>query len=80
MESAGSASSPAETAGPSAEAAKPKRSRWGSKKDEEPKKRSRWGATPAESSDPLQLAVQLGLPLAALQNMDAEQQLSLIHI
>lgn len=62
-----------------------KRSRWGSKKDEsaagagvsDGKKRSRWGAKPTETSDPLQLAVQLGLPLAALQNMSAEQQASL---
>jgi splicing factor 1 len=64
-----------------------KRSRWGSKKEESPadaggaaadgKKRSRWGAKPTEVSDPLQLAVQLGLPLAALQNMSSEQQASL---
>lgn len=77
---------------PPAEAPRQKRSRWGGKKEEdteaaaaasaaadasEQKKRSRWGSKPVESQDPLQLAVLLGIPLAALQQMSAEQQASL---
>ena len=62
-----------------------RRSRWGGKKDaaepaegdgenDAPKKRSRWGSKPKESIDPVLLAVQLGLPLATLQHMSADQQ------
>ena len=60
-----------------------RRSRWGAKTEdaagnsEAPapaRKRSRWGSKPAQSTDPVTLAVQLGIPLATLQQMTAEQQ------
>jgi hypothetical protein len=60
-----------------------RRSRWGAKTEdaagisEAPaaaRKRSRWGSKPAQTSDPVTLAVQLGIPLATLQQMTAEQQ------
>ena len=48
---------------------------------EEPaKKRSRWGSKPsaapasAQPADPLLMAVQMGIPLATLQHMNAKQQ------
>ena len=64
-----------------------KRSRWGSRvvepgatpaarpaSSEDPvKKRSRWGAKTKEPDDPLLIAVQLGIPLATLQNMPQAQ-------
>ncbi len=63
-----------------------RRSRWGAKVEttaapaqpadaEQPKKRSRWGSKPA--TDPMSLAVQLGIPLATLQAMSEEQRASL---
>ena len=60
-----------------------RRSRWGAKTEdaagnsEAPaaaRKRSRWGSKPAQNTDPVTLAVQLGIPLATLQQMTAEQQ------
>ena len=60
-----------------------RRSRWGAKTEDAPgnseapapaRKRSRWGSKPAQSTDPVTLAVQLGIPLATLQQMTAEQQ------
>ena len=61
-----------------------RRSRWGAKsEDAEPaeaaagqqaRKRSRWGNKPQPAADPVTLAVQLGIPLATLQQMTAEQQ------
>ena len=60
-----------------------RRSRWGAKTEdaagnsEAPapaRKRSRWGSKPAQSTDPVTLAVQLGIPLATLRQMTAEQQ------
>ena len=60
-----------------------RRSRWGAKTEdaaddsEAPaaaRKRSRWGSKPAQTMDPVTLAVQLGIPLAILQQMTAEQQ------
>ena len=60
-----------------------RRSRWGAKTEdaaassEAPaaaRKRSRWGSKPAQTADPVTLAVQLGIPLATLQQMTAEQQ------
>ena len=82
------APAPAVEAEAPAPAPRQKRSRWGAGKSEAPaaadtpaaeapKKRSRWGAKPAEATDPIQLAVQLGLPLATLQHMSSEQQASL---
>ena len=63
---------------------KTRASRWGAKMEEDPtdqeapaeapRKRSRWGSKPAQSTDPVMLAVQLGIPLATLQQMTAEQQ------
>ncbi|KAL1495898.1 hypothetical protein AB1Y20_014541 [Prymnesium parvum] len=63
--------------------AKQRRSRWGGKALAEDsggadeggaKKRSRWGTKTQQVVDPVVLAVQLGLPLATLQHMSAEQQ------
>ena len=62
-----------------------RRSRWGAKTEDEPnsepaadgaapRKRSRWGNKPQQVADPVMLAVQLGIPLATLQQMTAEQQ------
>ena len=60
-----------------------RRSRWGAKTEDAAgnsdvpapaRKRSRWGSKPAQSTDPVTLAVQLGIPLATLQQMTAEQQ------
>ena len=69
---------PASSSGPQSSGTekKERRSRWGGKKEEEeqPKKRSRWGAKSKEAVDPIVLAVQLGLPLAMLQQMSTEQQ------
>ena len=70
-----------------------RRSRWGSKKDGDAtadgadaaadapapaRKRSRWGSRETkQTNDPVTLMVHLGLPLATLQQMTAEQQQSL---
>jgi hypothetical protein len=59
-----------------------RKSRWGSKVDrllvasEHPAKRSRW-STCSKPADPMQLVMQLGIPLAQLQLMSAEQVASL---
>ena len=68
-----------------------RRSRWGNKTEGEDavaptstdggdaggRKRSRWGTKKEEPSDPLMMAVQMGIPLATLQHMSAQQQESL---
>ena len=84
-------SAPAPTASgaapaPAAGAPTKRRSRWGGKVDVASEsarngvaKKSRWGAKKTVT-DPVQLAVQLGLPLATLQHMSAEQQQTLPQI
>ena len=65
-----------------ADSGEAKRSRWGGKEDGgtptdgdgTARKRSRWGSKPKEPTDPLLIAVQLGIPLATLQHMAPAQQ------
>ena len=45
--------------------------------DEPQRKRSRWGSKKEEVTDPLLIAVQMGIPLVALQQMSSEQKASL---
>eukprot|EP00965_Chrysotila_dentata_P167991 5547207-Pleurochrysis_carterae.AAC.1 len=67
-----------------------RRSRWGGKLAEDSaasapseaeeggkKKKTRWGTRNTDVADPVVLAVQLGIPLATLQHMSAEQQQTL---
>ena len=44
---------------------------------EQPRKRSRWGTKKEEVADPLLMAVQMGIPLATLQQMSDKQKESL---
>ena len=77
------AAAPADAAAAPAEAPAPekkRRSRWGAKVDEgdgQPQKRSRWGDKQPVVQDPMVLAIQLGLPLASIQQMTAAQQQSM---